>query len=451
MANSQARRDGRDKSRRDFLRRSAAACALVAAPSVRSARQRLRVAALCTSFRYREHAHVILENFLAPYFFNGEIIDPTQEFEIASMYIEQTPDDDMGRGVAREFGIPLYDSIDKALSRGRDVLNVDAVLSIGEHGTYPVNEKAQVEYPRKRFFDEIVRVFERSGRVAPVFNDKHLSYRADWARAMVDTARRLNIPFMAGSSVPLAERRPPLEIELGAPIETAVSIHGGPLESYDFHGLEILQSILELRPGGAGVRSVQFLEGDALWHAADQGVWPADLADAAMRAELGQAAPSLKELLAHDEMKREPVHGILINYDDLNAIMLRVGSRGIRWNLACKLKNSPIPLATSFHVGPWRNRCLFKALSHAIQQFFRERKAPYPVERTLLTTCVLDAAMDSRKQGGVPVAPDTLSDLGYTGSEMKGVRELGETWRLLPADPPEPRGIDPTGREALRR
>ena len=51
-----------------------------------------------------------------------------------------------------------------------------------------------------------------------------------------------------------------------AELASAVSIHGGPLEAYDFHGLEVLQSVVEVRRGGAqGISTVQFLQGDALW------------------------------------------------------------------------------------------------------------------------------------------------------------------------------------------
>src|SRR5205823_8227909 len=121
--------------------------------------------------------------------------------------------------------------IAEALCRGGKELAVDAVLCIGEHGNYPVTDKGQVQYPRKRFFDEVVKVFRQSGRVVPVFNDKHLSYRWDWAKEMYDTARELKIPFMAGSSVPLAQRIPPLELPPGAKIKEAVSIHAGGLDS----------------------------------------------------------------------------------------------------------------------------------------------------------------------------------------------------------------------------
>ena len=80
---------------------------------------------------------------------------------------------------------------------------------------------------------------------------------------MYDTTQKHNIPFMAGSSVPLATRRPALELPPAQTIDEAISIHGGPKESYDFHGLEVLQSMIESRKGGeSGVASVEFLEGE---------------------------------------------------------------------------------------------------------------------------------------------------------------------------------------------
>ena len=38
--------------------------------------KRPRIAAIYTSFTHRSHAHVILENFLQPYLFNGKRTDP---------------------------------------------------------------------------------------------------------------------------------------------------------------------------------------------------------------------------------------------------------------------------------------------------------------------------------------------------------------------------------------
>ncbi len=439
-------------SRRQFLRRiaqSAGGLVIASALPIRgasAASARLKVAAILTEFTYRSHAHVILENFTEPYLFNGEMTDPAMD--IASIYLDQFPSNDLGRAFAGKYHIPIYKSISEALCLGGDKLAVDAVLSIGEHGTYPVNEKGQKEYPRKRFFDGIVEVFRRSGKVVPVFTDKHLSYRWDWAKEMYDIARQMNIPLMAGSSVPLAERRPPLELPGGTAIEQAVSIHGGGLESYDFHGLEVLQSMVEARKGGeTGVATVQFLEGDALWKAAEEGRWSPALAQAALDAEPNSGRPPAKELICPPEKARPSdgfvTHGILVKYrDGLRAICLAAATGGgTKWHFACKLAGEDKPKATSFYVGPWDNRNLFKALAHAIQTHFRERRAPYPVERTLLVTGILDAEMESRFRGGKIMDTPQLT-IAYQPRDYRNLREMGATWKIITEDIPEPKGID---------
>jgi hypothetical protein len=350
----------------------------------------------------------------------------------------------MTEDVAREYKIPIFKSIDEALCRGGKELAVDAVLSIGEHGRYPRNKLGQIEYPRKRFFDEIVTVMRRSRRFVPLFNDKHLSYRWDWAKEMVETAAKLGIPFMAGSSVPLAQRIPPFELPADAAITEAVSIHGGGIESYDFHALEVLQSIIEFRKGGeTGISSVQFLTGDALWKAAREGRWSLPLAEAAMTMELGKKPTTFKELIGAE--KAEP-HGILLRYKDgLRATILRVGRSSGRWNFACMVKGDPKPHATRFYVGPWQNRNLFKALSHAIQHHFRSAKAPYPVERTLLVSGVLDASMHSRAKTGEVLNTPQL-EFAYEARDFAAMCEMGESWKIVTETTPEPKGIDRTGR-----
>ena len=154
------------------------------------------------------------------------------------------------------FNVPLYRSIADALTLGGKELAVDAVLSIGEHGHYPTNKLRRRRVPRKRFFDAIVAVMQRARNDSfPFYNDKHLSYRWDWAREMYDTCRQHRIPLMAGSSVPLSQRRQAFDLPANCVIEEAVSIHGGPFEIYDFHGLEVLQTLIEARRGGeTGVR-----------------------------------------------------------------------------------------------------------------------------------------------------------------------------------------------------
>jgi len=404
-------------------------------------KKRPRLAAIYTVFHHRSHAHVILENFLEPYYFNGKLTDPG--VEVVSFYADQSAaKGDMTQDVARQYKVRVCKTIEEALCLGGNELAVDAVLSIGEHGNYPINKLGQREYPRKRFFDAIVAVMRRSKRYAPLFNDKHLSFRWDWAKEMVDTAKELGIPFLAGSSVPLAQRVPPLELESGTEIVEAVSIHGGGLESYDFHALELLQSLVEARKGGEpGIARVAFLQGDALWKAAADGHWSQDLAKAAMAAELGKRPAMLKQV--EGEPGAEP-HGILLTYaDGFRAIVLKIGRSSTRWNFACRLKGDPNFKALRCYVGPWMNRNLFKALSHAIQHMIRTSQPPYPVERTLMVSGVLDAAMHSRAAGKSFSTPQL--QFGYKPVDFRAMRETGASWKIISEDTPELSGINPNG------
>lgn len=422
-------------------------------PATRESSKRpLKIAAILTSFFYRSHAHVILENFLVPYLFNGQVVDPRKDFQIAGFYVDQFPaNTDMARDTAEQFQIPIYDSITEAVCLGGDRLAVDAVLLICEHGEYPFNEKGQELYPKKPFFDELVSVFKNSGRVAPVYCDKHLSHSWSEAKEMVDTSGEMGFALMAGSSVPLAQRIPNLEPPPGARIDEAVSIHGGPLERYGFHALEVLESMIEARAGGeTGISEVRYVEGDSLWQTARQGLWSTELARLAMAAELGGDLPPLERLIAERFPQVQP-HAFLLRYTDgARAAVLKIGSSGIRWNYACKLAGRAEPVATRFHVGPWRNRNLFKALSHAIQAHFRDAQSPYPVERTLLVAGALEAAIDSSVGHGKVVKTPHLQ-WAYKPRDFKAYRETGATWKIITDDVPQPKGIQPVGIDAANR
>ena len=418
-----------------------------------AAPNRPRVAVIATSFHLNSHAHVILENFLEPYLFNGKSTD--SGVTVASLFLhQQTHPKDMSRDVSAKYKIPIFPTIDAALCLGGDKLAVDAVLIIAEQGTYPVNAKGQTEYPRKQFFDEVVKVFERSGKVVPIFNDKHFSYRWDWAKEMYDTAVRMKIPFMAGSSVPLAQRKPSLEIKDGSVIKDAVSIHSGPLEAYGIHALEVMQSFVEARAGGeTGVREVQYLEKDALWAAAKDGLWSPEVAAAAMAAELGPEHRLVKSVTNNGKApggEAVDTSGILVRYrDGLNGMAMIVSrNSSTRWNFACRLPDAKAPTptigATALFGGHWQNRGLFKALSHAIQSHFRTGVSPYPVERTLLTTGIVAAAMDSFAEKGKAIETPNLA-ITYKAKDFRAFREMGDTWKIIDEKTPAPEGIGRVG------
>ena len=124
-----------------------------------------------------------------------------------------------------------------------------------------------------------------SGQSVPVFIDKHLSYSRPEAREMIDQAAALNVPLMAGSSLPVTWRLPELEIPLGRKFKEVVVASRGDLEIFGFHALETLQCMAERRDLGGkpqGVVAVTYLEKDAVWEAGDKGVWSWKLLEEAL-------------------------------------------------------------------------------------------------------------------------------------------------------------------------
>ena len=236
--------------------------------------QRNRIAAVVTEYRPNSHADVIVGRFLEGYHIAGRFHAP--RVEVVSLYTDQVPEKDMSRAMAARHGVPIFPTIAEALTLGGETLAVDGVVLVGEHGDYPHNEKGQHLYPRRRFFEETAAVMRAAGRSVPVFSDKHLSTSWENAHWMVGTARALGIPFMAGSSLPVTVRRPPLELPLGCALEEAVCVAYGPVEAYGFHALEVVQCMAERRGDGeTGVAAVRCLEGPAVWDALAAGAWPA--------------------------------------------------------------------------------------------------------------------------------------------------------------------------------
>jgi hypothetical protein len=153
----------------------------------------------------------------------------TSRIGLASMYLEQVDDEDIGVGLAHKHGVPMFESIGEALAIGGTGVNIDGVLLIGEHGHYDENELGQQLYPRRRFFEAAIAAMVSAGRFVPIFNDKHLDQRFVDAKWMTSTAKRLGVPLLAGSSLPLAWRDPALEWPLGVEVSDALVIAYGPI------------------------------------------------------------------------------------------------------------------------------------------------------------------------------------------------------------------------------
>jgi len=398
--------------RRDFL--TAVGAGLAAAPlclrsaSAASAGGRQRMAIVTTEWRYMSHAWHMGERFLVGYSAEGGWYRP--EIEVVSAYVDQTPANDLSRQRAEEFGFTIFPTIAEALRCGGDKLAVDAVLIIGEHGDYPDNEFGQKQYPRYEFFKQTADVFRRDGATAPVFNDKHLSWKWEWAVEMVETARSLDFPFLAGSSLPVTWRMPSIEMPHDAEIEEALCVAIGGPDSYDFHALETIQCMVERRRGGeTGVAAIRALRGDAVWNAMQAGDWAAGgwdprLFEACLSRSHTLAQP---ESYSHRYPTTEQIRAWVadpiayrIEYNDgLGATMLLLNGLVDDFTFAARLKGRDEPLSTLFHLPPNPNVVYSASLMGNVERMFRTGQAPYPVERTLLTTGMVASALQSLSSG----------------------------------------------------
>ena len=374
---------------------------------------RKKIAAVITEYRVPAHADVIVGKVIKGFPTDDGLIEP--QVDIVSMYLDQIPDNDIGLQVSKEYDIPIYHSISAALCLGGSELAVDGVLSIGEHGSYAYNEKGQHMYPRRFFFEQICGVFSTSGRSVPLFSDKHLTYNWRDSKWMYDRAQQLRVPFMAGSSIPLRWRDPWLEHELDAPIEDALVLSFGGIESYGFHGLEALQCMIERRSGGeAGLAAVQCLEGEAVWRAGADGLWSRELAEAA--ATTGETASGSME-----EFCDNPAAFRLDDRDGFKATWLQLNGYAEEWSYAARVDDQIIATGLRTHGPPYPH---FSYLGLNIEAMFLSGEPQYPVERTLLVSGALDALMDSRHRGHIRLETPHL-DVAYRSYETMPIRPTG--------------------------
>lgn len=381
--------------------------------------RRPKLAAVVTTYFKYSHAQHIVDRFLDGYGWNSKHHHPAMD--LVSLYVDQKGSGDLSQErAARHPSMKLYPTIAEALMLGGNRLAVDGVVLVGEHGKYPKNEKGQTQYPRYEFFEQIVDVFRKSGRSVPVFNDKHLSWNWDWARKMYDTSREMGFAFMAGSSLPVTWRIPSVEMPAGCRVGEALAVGYGGVDSYDFHALETIQCMVERRHGGeSGVKWVQAYRGDKFWQALREGVWPKALMNAALcrshtltpaRAGFNDIFPSM------DDMRRlvkDPVAYRYEHADGVKCTMLLMNGLLRDFNFAAQIVGRRDPWSTQMYLPMPDGRTtlanFFSPLVNNMEKMYLTGKPTYPLERTLLTTGLTAAGVDSLHRGQIRVETPHLA------------------------------------------
>jgi hypothetical protein len=387
-------------------------------------RARPKIAAITTAYHYLSHAYHIVGRFLDGFDLHDGKGLHRPDFEIASLFIEQTPANDLGREKAHRHDVRLSPTVADALMLGTGKPAVDAVLLIAEHGDYPFNAKLQKLYPRARLFLEILEVLKTFGVSIPIFIDKHLSYSFEEARRMFEAARASKIPMMAGSSLPVTWRLPELEFPLGLNWKEAVVASRGEIEIFGFHALESLQCMVERRNRHGrtqGVAAVTCFEGEAVWQAQAKGLWSTDLLESALHRSHtlnpGDIRQNTRDFVPppnRPSFLATPIAFVVEYVDGFRGTALILNGHVDDTTFAARLDRPVNPVvSTLLYLPAPPGARFFDPLVLRIEDFFRTGRPPYPVERTLLTGGMLDALLESRLRRGQRIETPELASIDY--------------------------------------
>lgn len=367
-----------------------------------NSRPQLPVAAIVTEYTPNSHADVLVGKILEGFQQQG---GPGPDLKLAALYTDQVPKRDMSRALSRKYGFPITNTIEEAITLGTKQVQVAGVLIVGEHGDYPYTPNTkQHMYPRKQFFDAITATFKQFGKSVPVYNDKHLGYRWQDAKAMVDTSRKMDFPLMAGSSLPVAWRHPTLTLPENCEIESVLTIGRGNFEAHGFHALEAQQCLIEHRRGSTGVTAVETAQGKQVWAAEQAGKWNREMLKAALAVIPDVAKGKWEEILKDDS-----AFYFLEHQDGLKSTVAMVNRLGRHYAVAVKLKGENQPRATWIKLELDPPFGHFAYLLKAIEHMIHTGQPAYPVERTLLTTGILDTVMHSLAAGGKRIETPQLA------------------------------------------
>lgn len=350
-----------------------------------------KIAVLTTVWRKRSHADVIAGRILQSDTFDDR--GRRWPLKIVSAYVDQVGQDDLSRPMAEKYGFPLAPSLESALTLGGERLAVDGILVICEHGDYAESDSGQVIYPKRRFFEAIYRVFDRSGRVVPVFNDKHIADNWLDAKWIVDEAERRKVPMIAGSSVPTWRRAPETAGPRGEPVAEACVLYYGGAEIYGFHAVDLGQALFEGRAGGeSGVRSVRVRKGADVWTALRENGSARSLVAAALSRDPSAKPFETLETLVRDPLWFEVRHrdGLVVHYLMLNGAVREFVASWRLGETAAGDVSGAVQCLLDDDSGLFRH---FGTLTDQVNTLMQTGQPPFPIQRTLLSSAILHEMM----------------------------------------------------------
>jgi len=354
--------------------------------------KRPRIAVLASYWAAtRSHADWLVTKLIDGYWWQGAYVPP--RVDVAAIYIHQHDTSLLGQKVAKAKGIPIFKTVEEAVTLGGKELAVDGVVIVGEHGDYPTDLKGHWLLPRWWIYNQVIRVFEESKRSVPVFNDKHFSYNWDDAKWMFDKSRELGFPLTGGSLLPVYYRKPEIELENDTPIKHSIVVGGASDEGGIFHCIDVLQAFVERRKGGeTGVRSVQSIRGPEAWKWVERNPWAGKLLDS-VTANFNLKPGHFQE--------RPQTNVCIVEYRD-GTMAAIIGGGGVGWTYAGEIEGEKEPTIVSLldFPGPFSQFHAGNAQPHWITEMMLTKKEPFNAERLLLSTGIVNNYMESNWENG---------------------------------------------------
>jgi hypothetical protein len=412
----------------------AALTGIAAGTVPQTAQKRPRIACLVTYWAFtRSHADWIITKLLDGYWWQGA--HTPSRVDVVSVYIHQFDTSELGQKICKSKGIPIFKTVGEAVTLGGEELAVDGVVIVGEHGNYPTDLKGHWLLPRWWIYDQVIRVFEKSKRSVPVFNDKHFSYNWDDAKWMFDKSRELGFPLTGGSSIPFYFRKPEIELANDTPIRNSIVIGGASDEGGIFHCIDVLQAFVERRKGGeTGVKSVQSIRGPETSKWVDRNPWAGQLLDSV--AKSFDLKPGVFQ-------ENERANVCIVEYNDGTKAAV-ISGRGVGWTWAGEIEGQKEPTIVSMlgWAGPYSQYHASNAQPHWITEMMVTGKEPYNAERLLLSTGIVNHYMESNWENGRYSAVGRIIETPYMNMTYRPTRGPQFNKGERPPNIPYIRGFD---------
>jgi hypothetical protein len=256
-------------------------------------------------------------------------------------------------------------------------------------------------------------VIQAAGAGATVFVYGALADTLQHARQLLAKAKSRGVELISGTAVCVTWRLPEVELPLGEPLKQAMIVVQGEFPLAELYGLDGLLPTLERRSSGeSGVREIRHGRGQEVWSLAAAGSgdaprepmtpserharWPL-LGAALSRSDSPQGDPvrdgrtqDLLGLGLVPQLAKDPRAWRLDHANGLRTTILVLDGVVNDYNFAVHGADGTI-LSAQLFLPPAPQRHEFSRLAAVIEKYFVSGIAPWPANRSLLISGLLDA------------------------------------------------------------